>query len=263
MKRLYIMMLVIFISGTASAQQTKTSQLNTLEYWWDENIDKTEKVSLDSYGKNDNIAFDIDGSALTNGMHTLYYKVSDSDNNWSPIYVAWIEVKSKSAKEVQALKYWWGTNTDKAQESEITKGATIQLDKWFVVPEYAKQDALTKKGMARFCYSFIDDMGRVSAPEYIDVIYSTGPELSYRIYDNDIELSWTYSDEKGIKDYNVYCSEDDGPYVLLKAATTQTTFSMKKTAAEKYKFLVTARNNSNQSTSFSDEWSVTYDSKSE
>lgn len=121
---------------------------------------------------------------------------------------------------------------------------------------------MTEKGMARFCYSFMDDMGRMSAPEYIDVIYSTGPELSYKNYDYDIELSWTYSDKKGVKDYNVYCSEDDGPYVLLKAATTQTTFSMKKTAAEKYKFLVTARNNSNQSTSFSDEWSVTYDSKS-
>lgn len=263
MKRLYIMMLAISASITASAQQAETSQLNTLEYWWDENIEQSEKISLANSGENDNIAFDIDASALSYGMHTLYYKISDSNNNWSPIYVAWIEAKGKSAKEIQTLKYWWGTNTDKAQNIEVTKGANIQLDQWLLVPEYAKQDALTKKGMARFCYSFIDDMGRMSAPEYIDVIYSTGPELSYKNYDYDIELSWTYSDKNGVKDYNVYCSEDDGPYVLLKAATTQTTFSMKKTAAEKYKFLVTARNNSNQSTSFSDEWSVTYDSKSE
>ena len=262
MKRLYIIMLVILASITALAQQMESVQLSTLEYWWDGNIGQSEKVTLGSNSEKDMIGFDIDASALFKGMHTLYYKISDSGKKWSPVYVAWVEVKDKSAKEIRTLKYWWGTNTDKALDAEVTKGATIQLDQWLIVPEYAKQDAMTKKGMARFCYSFMDDMGRMSAPEYIDVIYSKGPELSYKNYDYDIELSWTYSDEKGIKDYNVYCSEDDGPYVLLKAATTQTTFRMKKTAAEKYKFLVTARNNSNQSTSFSDERSVTYDSKS-
>lgn len=262
MKRLYVIMLVILVNITALAQQIEPVQFNTLEYWWDGNVEQSEKVTLQSYSEKDNIAFDIDASALSKGMHVLYYKISDNNHNWSPVYVAWIEAKDKSAKEIQTLKYWWGTSTDKAQNVEISKGTTIKLDQWFVVPEYAKQDAMTEKGMARFCYSFMDDMGRMSAPEYIDVIYSKGPELSYKNYDYDIELSWTYSDKKGVKDYNVYCSEDDGPYVLLKAATTQTTFSMKKTAAEKYKFLVTARNNSNQSTSFSDEWSVTYDSKS-
>lgn len=246
----------------AFGQQDAPLHLNTLQYWWDNNKEQCQQIAFTGNLETETMNLDIDTKDMSNGIHTLYYQVSDNNNNWSPVYVAWIEVKNKSAKEISTLRYWWSKNTDKSVNTEITKGAKIQFDQWLNVPDYAKEDSLTGKGLARFNYCLIDDQNNVSAPEYIDVIYSRGPELSYTIDNHSIILSWTYSDDKGIKDYNVYCSEDDGPYVLLKAATTETTYSMYKTAAEKYKFLVTARNSANQSTSFSDEWSVVYENKS-
>lgn len=81
MKRLYIIMLVILASITALAQQMESVQLSTLEYWWDGNIGQSEKVTLGSNSEKDMIGFDIDASALFKGMHTLYYKISDSGKN--------------------------------------------------------------------------------------------------------------------------------------------------------------------------------------
>lgn len=262
MKKILTTIIVLLSSYTTFAQQDEQLQLNALQYWWDGDTKQCQQVFFTKAKEEETINFDIDTTNMPNGMHSLYYKVCDNQNNWSPVYIAWIEVKDKPAKEITKLRYWWGKNTVKAVDATIAIGRETEVDQWLSVPDYAKQDELTGKGIARFNYCFIDDRNQISTPEYIDVIYSRGPELSYTIDNHSIILSWTYSDDKGIKDYNVYCSEDDGPYVLLKAATTETTYSMYKTAAEKYKFLVTARNSANQSTSFSDEWSVVYENKS-
>ena len=74
-------MLVILVNITALAQQIEPVQFNTLEYWWDGNVEQSEKVTLQSYSEKDNIAFDIDASALSKGMHVLYYKISDNNHN--------------------------------------------------------------------------------------------------------------------------------------------------------------------------------------
>lgn len=60
---------------------------------------------------------------------------------------------------------------------------------------------------------------------------------------NLIALKWTAASHvKNIKDYNVYVSEDDGPFILWMHNTTSTSASFSGKAGKNYRFVVTLRN---------------------
>lgn len=60
---------------------------------------------------------------------------------------------------------------------------------------------------------------------------------------NLIALKWSAASHvKNIKDYNVYVSEDDGPFILWMHNTTSTSASFSGKAGKNYRFVVTLRN---------------------
>lgn len=232
-------------------------QLRQFQYWIDEEIDSA--VTLPLNGETATIEETIDANQLREGMHTLHYRISDTRNVWSPLFSALFYKQQRKATQVKALRYWWGDRYDKAVDVDAGK-PTFTYEALLSVPEYAKRDPMTAKGVARFHCLAIDNLGRMSETIYQDVIYDRGPILqadkSITPEGTDVKLSWTYTDEDGVKDYIVYYSKDNGPYVMYEPSMLGTSINFKGNIGT-YRFLVVARNNLGQRTSMDDEWTVT------
>ena len=224
------------------------------EYWIDQNIAdrKIAEISGDTWQQALNV------SDLSEGIHTLNYRFVDNYDDYSPVSQTMFSKVQKKATQIMKLRYWWSNRTDMIEEVEADQ-PSFTYESLLKVPDYARQDGVTDKGVARFNCVAVDDQGRQSASFYEDVIYATGPELTADIYSattgTSVKLSWTYSDANGVKDYIVYYSKDNGPYVMYIPSinATSTEFKGNKGA---YRFLVVARNNAGQRTSMDDEWTV-------
>lgn len=228
--------------------------IKAVEYWIDNHLAnrKTTEVSGNIWQQ----ALDV--SDLSEGIHTLNYRFVDNYGDYSSVSQTMFSKIQKKATQIKKLRYWWSNRTDMIEEVDASE-PSFTYENLLKVPEHARQDGLTNKGVARFNCVAVDDQGRQSAPFYEDVIYATGPELIADKYTttagSDVKLSWTYTDVNGIKDYMVYYTKDNGPYVLYIPSTTATSAVFKGMKGF-YRFLVVARNNMGQRTSMDEEWSV-------
>lgn len=228
--------------------------IKAVEYWIDKNLAdrKTTELSGDTWQQT------LDVTDLSEGIHTLNYRFVDNYGDYSPVSQAIFSKVQKKATQIKKLRYWWSNRTDMIEEVEADQ-PSFTYESLLKVPEYARQDPLTDKGVARFNCVAVDDQGRQSASIYEDVIYATGPELIVDRYSatagTNISLSWSYTDASGVKDYMVYYAKDNSPYVLYDPSTNATSMEFKGDKGA-YRILVVARNNNGQRTSMDDEWSV-------
>lgn len=228
--------------------------IKAVEYWMDNDLanSKTTEITENMWQQ----ALDV--SDLPEGIHTLNYRFADNYGNYSFVSQTMFSKIQKKATQVKKLRYWWSNRTDMIEEVDAAQ-PSFTYESLLKVPEYARQDGLTDKGVARFNCVAVDDQGRQSAPFYDDVIYATGPELRADKYTatagTDVKLSWAYTDANGIKDYIVYYSKDNGPYVMYIPSTNETSTEFKGTKGF-YRFLVVVRNNIGQRTNMDNEWSV-------
>ena len=228
--------------------------IKAVEYWLDGKTTerKTTELSRDTWQQV------LDVSDLSEGIHTLYYRFVDNYSDYSSVSQSVFFKTQKRAFQIKALRFWWGTFTDKAEDVEVN-AADFTYENLLTVPDYARQDPTTDQGVARFNCVAIDDQGRQSASIYQDVIYATGPKLYADRYSQTsgsiIRLSWTYTDANGVKDYIVYYAKDNGPYIMYNPSTNGTSIDFKGTKGI-YRFLVVARNNAGQRTNMDDEWTV-------
>ena len=228
--------------------------IKAVEYWMDNDLAKrkTTEVSGNTWQQV------LDVSDLSEGIHTLNYRFVDNYDGYGPVSQAMFSKVQKKATQIKKLRYWWSNRTDMIEEVDANE-PSFTYESLLKVPEYARQDGLTDKGVARFNCVAVDDQGRQSAPFYEDVIYATGPELTADRYTatvgSDVKLSWTYTDANGIKDYIVYYSKDNSPYVMYIPSTNETSTEFKG-AKGFYRFLVVVRNNVGQRTNMDNEWSV-------
>ncbi len=229
--------------------------IKAVEYWMDNDLAKrkTTEVSGNTWQQ----ALDV--SNLSEGIHTLNYRFVDNHDGYSPVSQALFSKVQKKATQVKKLRYWWSTRTDMIVEVDANE-PSFTYESLLKVPEYARQDPLTNKGLARFNCVAVDDQDRQSAPFYEDVIYATGPVLtvdkSTTTANSEINISWTYNDDNGVRDYSVYYAKDDSPYVMYIPSTLESSTSFKGQKGI-YRFLVVARNNVGQRTSMDNEWAVT------
>ena len=229
--------------------------IKAVEYWIDNDLAKrkTTEVSGNTWQQV------LDVSDLSEGIHTLNYRFVDNYDGYGPVSQAMFSKVQKKATQIKKLRYWWSNRTDMIEEVDADE-PSFTYESLLKVPEYARQDGLTDKGMARFNCVAVDDQGRQSAPFYEDVIYATGPELTADKYTttvgSEVKLSWTYTDANGIKDYIVYYAKDNGPYVMYIPSTNETSIEFKGTKGF-YRFLVVVRNNIGQRTNMEDEWAIT------
>lgn len=229
--------------------------INTVEYWLDTNTAERKSVVV-----NDNLwQQTIDVSDLSEGMHTLNYRFGDNYGDYGALQQAVFMKLQQKATQIKKLRYWWSNRTDLIEEVDVGQPSFI-YESLLAVPDHARQDPSTDKGITRFTCVAVDDLGRQSAPFYEEIIYATGPELTADRYTatagSDVSLSWTYNDGEGVRDYSVYYAKEDGPYVMYIPSTQEssTTFKGQKGI---YRLLVVARNNAGQRTSMDDEWAVT------
>lgn len=238
----------------ASIRNLGEKEITAAEYWIDQNIvdRKTVEVSDGIWQQALNV------SNLSEGIHTLNYRFVDNYGDYSAVSQTMFSKVQKKTTQIKKLRYWWSNRTDMIEEVEADQ-PSFTYESLLKVPQYARQDGLTDKGVARFNCVAVDDQGRQSASFYEDIIYGTGPELTADKYTttagSDVKLSWTYTDANGIKDFIVYYSKDNSPFVMYIPSTNETSIEFKG-AKGFYRFLVVVRNNNGQRTSMDDEWSV-------
>lgn len=200
----------------------------------------------------------IDASALTEGFHILYYRFGDNHKQFGPLQHAFFMKQQQKATQVTTLRYWWSDRTDLAEEVVATE-QPFSYSEILKVPDYARRDKLSDKGVALLTIVALDDQGRQSAPLVTEVIYSRFANISANAStqsaDTPVTLTWQYEDEAGVRDYSVYYAKDNGPFILWKPSTTATSATFKGEKGT-YRFTVVARNNLGQRTNLDDEASV-------
>ncbi len=217
------------------------NKVTMVEYW----IDNDSITHSNNNVINDTIAFSVDASALSAGLHTLNYRVKDVLNNYSATHT-WAFFKNEpKATKISWYKYWWNNNTDKAERVDVDCDSTVFLfSQQLEIPHYAKTDGYSRNSTARFNIVFGDDAGNVSNIEYADIAYpdeiSPVSSIAAENQSDGVKLTWSANEDE-IADYNVYVSENDMPFYLWMPNTTETTSVFKTQAGVTYRFTVTAR----------------------
>ncbi len=228
--------------------------IKAVEYWLDNKT--TERKTTEMNGNIWQQTLDV--SKLSEGIHTLNYRFVDNYGDYSPVSQSMFFKTQQRAIKVTKLRYWWGQRIDLAQEVSVD-AAEYTFEEILSVPKYARDDASTALGVANLRVIAFDDQGRQSAPFCMDIIYGKGPMVLPSTFEattgTNINFNWLYSDDAGVKDYNVYYSKDGGPFVLWKHSITTTSASFTGEPGT-YLIVVTARNNAGQRTSLDREWGV-------
>ena len=107
-----ILIILLLLSFSAKAQKS----LSKCEYW----IDNGEKAEADFNGEE--VAFAIDASSLSEGLHTLFYRVKDSEGMYSHLQT-WVFNKSGDTDTPVTLE-----NTLTTCEYWIDEGVKSETD---------------------------------------------------------------------------------------------------------------------------------------
>ena len=235
-------------------QSRGNKSVTKVEYW----IDDAMKDRLNASVSENLWSVSLDASTLTEGIHILYYRLGDNYGQYGPLKQALFMKQQQKATQVTKLNYWWSNRTDLAEEVAATE-QPFSYATLLNVPNYARRDELTDKGIAQLTIVATDNQGRQSAPLTVEVIYARFATLTANATSlsagEPVTLNGIYEDEAGVRDYSVYYAKGDGPFILWKPATTDTSAEFKGEKGT-YRFTVVARNNLGQRTSLDDEASV-------
>ena len=235
--------LATYLFYKQSYPKNDTISLVLCEYW----IDDMPLSSIPMSGNE--LSFTIDATSLTSGMHILNYRIQDNEGAYGPLQTWKFYKNSKTASRIAWCKYWWNNHVDKAIVEEITSDtSTIVFTKELSIPHYAQVDGYSANSIARLHFQFGDDLNHVSPIAWTDISYpdqiapSSIIEIDTlaQVDENEVALKWYIVNDQE-NDYNVYYSENDSPFVLWLANTTQNNAIFKKKEGVDYKFTVTAR----------------------
>lgn len=222
-----------------------TNAPKLVEYWFDNNLASKMSATMTS----DSIKFSVDASSLVKGLHTLSYRTQDALGYWSSLEIwPFFNFSRKVASHLISYKYWWNDHYDKATNFKM-EGDSVQYTykQLMDIPEYALHDALNNEKSAIFHIVFCDDLGNQSAvlSDSIKIHFNDKkiPVTTLKAESNNgvITLTWTSVDLNEILDYNVYVSEDDQPFALWHSNTKETKATFKGQSGVQYRFIVTAR----------------------
>jgi hypothetical protein len=211
----------------------------TLEYW----IDEGEHLTR---GVNDaDITFMLDASTIGEGLHSFNYLLKDEGGHMSPLQ-SWKFYKvGEKANKISWCRFWWNNYHEQYIDKQLTDGSAIYLyEDILTVPEYARNDGFSRNNTARLNIVFGDNLGRISQietamVEYPD-IYPPVTTLKVTKDGDSAKLTWE-ANEDGVRDYNVYYSENGEPYVLWKPNIVQQEATFRGQKGSTYRFMVTAR----------------------
>ena len=232
------------------------------EYWIDDGA--RQKITIDD----GQASFVADASTVREGLHTLNYRVQDSEGNYSRTYTWAFFKNNQKATKISWFKYWWNNHVDKAVTDSVDcDSLEYVFKKELSVPSYAMTDGYSNNSTARFHIVFGNDAGNVSNTEWMDVSYpDVLPPISAIEADKEeateeVTLKWYVKNDQ-VEDYNVYYSENDQPFVLWMPNTTEETATFKGQPGGSYRFTVTARDKSGNREQLDEEKCVTVKFKS-
>ena len=105
MRRLFIILLTLY--GALAMVHAQERQLQRYQYWFDQDQKAMTEQTLNGQTAEINTAFDA--NSLSEGMHTLYLRIGDSQGCWSPLQafpVFATPLQSRGEKSVAAVEYW-------------------------------------------------------------------------------------------------------------------------------------------------------------
>lgn len=224
---------------------TIVNKADMCEYWFDN--DSTHIMSVPVF--DNEVSFSADASSLSDGAHTLGYRIRDVLGNYS-VTQNWLFVKNVQmrGKRIAWYKTWWNDHFEKAETVEIDADTTDYVfTQQIEVPDYAKNDDFSRNSTARFNIVFGDDAGNTSRIESFEIVYPDNvPPIStidvVEQTNEQVSLKW-YANEDDIDFYNIYVSENNKPFILWMPNTTATSATFKTKDGVSYRFLVTARDN--------------------
>ena len=137
---------------------TEPSAIVACEYWMDGDMSNITEIAVDS----SQVAFAIDVTSLSDGMHTLYYRVRDDQGRYSTPNT-WLYMKDSALRAndsdtesstIVACEYWMDGDM-----SNITEIAVDSSQVAFAIDVTNLAD-----GMHTLYYRVRDDQGRYSTP---------------------------------------------------------------------------------------------------
>ena len=169
----------------------------------------------------------------------------------------------KATCEVEVLPVYITSLTINSDKTQIVEGETMQLTISYE-PENATISEVLWETSDPTLASINEECALTAHKEGVVSIKATAKDGS-TVFDNKeievlpllqssitanvntstnlIALKWSAASHvKNIKDYNVYVSEDDGPFILWMHNTTSTSASFSGKAGKNYRFVVTLRN---------------------
>ncbi len=159
MRKLCIFLIAWGLSVALLAQER---QLQRWQYWFDQNQNSLTEKTLS--GLTATINTTIDASGLSEGMHTLYLRIGDNENGWSPLHVFPVFVtplQNRGEKTVTSVEYW-------VDDFSTRQTATISGGVWQQVFDAYNM----KEGIHTLFYRFADNKAQYS-PLYQAVFYIT------------------------------------------------------------------------------------------
>lgn len=172
MKRL-IFCVIAVVTGVWQLMGQNNAQIASIQYWLDNNHTAATVSSA--------LEFDIDCSALPPGLHTLHYRVADSQGRYTALqeHGFFKIAPPAAATKVESLQYWW----DDMSANAVTAP--------YGAEEFLLPTSALPYGLHSLKYRVRDDAGRWSDLKS-HYFYKGEPRDSARI----VSYTWWWNDLK-------------------------------------------------------------------
>ena len=220
---------------------TSASKVDNLQYWWDDMHQNAVTVPYTAE------EFVLSTDALPYGLHSLKYRVKDDAGRWSDCRSHYFyKGNAEDAAMIVCWTYWWNDLADKAVTRVLEESAvSFVLDEELTVPQEARTN-YAGHYTATLNIIVTDSRGRSaflrSNVEYPD---SDAPvtdiDADSYVASSSVTLSWAESSGDQMGDYNVYFSQDGGPFQLWLPDTKKTSAVFNGKRGSCYVFTVTGR----------------------
>ncbi|MBO6792292.1 MAG: T9SS type A sorting domain-containing protein [Balneolaceae bacterium] len=125
-KKLSYIIILLLLVGSGVQAQTITE----LEYFFNTDPGVGAATSITTFTTGNEITFtgDIDASSLPKGIHTLFIRAKDSDDNWGLPVKKLVLVDEGSVIEIEAMEYFFDTDPGVGTGSLISVSTGTEID---------------------------------------------------------------------------------------------------------------------------------------
>jgi len=125
-KKLSYIIILLLLVGSGVQAQTITE----LEYFFNTDPGVGAATSITTFTSDSEITFtgDINASSLPKGIHTLFIRAKDSDDNWGLPVKKLVLVDEGSLIEIEALEYFFDTDPGVGAGSSISVSTGTEID---------------------------------------------------------------------------------------------------------------------------------------